>query len=72
MTKYGLPFHPEFLRPPPDIDCPGDDVITQHVEGSYLRCLAYFPLTWPPPSQPGVGQLGRKHEEEVSDGKEPQ
>lgn len=28
---------------------------------SYLRCLAYFPLTWPLPSQPGVGQLRRKH-----------
>lgn len=23
----------------------------------YLLCLAYFPLTWPLPSQPGVGQL---------------
>ena len=31
------------------------------LSSSYLRCLAYFPLTWPLPSQPGVGQLRRKH-----------
>lgn len=27
---------------------------------SYLRCRAYLPLTWPLPSQPGVGQLRRE------------
>lgn len=35
-------------------------MMMEMVEGrSYLRCLAYFPLTWPLPSHPGIGQLRR-------------
>lgn len=46
---------PGLLRPSP-AGQRNNRVITRR---PYLRCRAYFPLTWPLPSQPGVGQLRR-------------